>query len=125
MLTTFDVLDVNDPLQRAVDRLVAGSQQDFPVVEGTRPVGLLTRADLLVALQRSGSGSPVGAAIARDRPFAEAGEPLEDVLQRMREHRLAALPVVSDGRLVGVVTLENVSELLLVKEALKPRAGRA
>jgi Zn-dependent protease len=125
MLTTFEVLDVNDPLQRAVDRLVAGSQQDFPVLDGGAPVGMLSRADLLLALQRSGAGAPVGAAVARDRPVAEAGEPLEDVLARMREHRLSALPVLSEGRLVGVVTVENVSELLLVKEALRPRTRGA
>ncbi|MEK7823477.1 MAG: CBS domain-containing protein, partial [Candidatus Eisenbacteria bacterium] len=68
--------------------------------------------------------TPVGEVIAPGRQVAEAGEPLEDVLQRMREHRRPALPVVSGGRLVGMVTLENVSELLLVQQALKrPRGG--
>ncbi len=124
MVSQFDVLDVNDTLQHAVDLLMAGSQQDFPVMSGEVPVGLLTRADLLVALQRSGAQTPVGEVIAPGRQVAEAGEPLEDVLQRMREHRRPALPVVSGGRLVGMVTLENVSELLLVQQALKrPRGG--
>ncbi len=124
MVSEFDALDVTDPIQRAVDRLMAGSQQDFPVLEGATPVGVLTRADLLMALQRSGPQTPVGEVIARDRQVAEAGEPLEDVLQRMREHQRPALLVVSGGRLVGMVTLENVSELLLVQEALKRRPAR-
>jgi Zn-dependent protease/CBS domain-containing protein len=123
MITEFQALNVTDTLQRAVDLLMAGSQQDFPVVDGRVPAGLLSRSDLLVALQRSGPGTAVGDVLPRDVQLADAGEPLEDVLRRMREHRRSALPVVTDGRLVGVVTLENVSELLLVKEALERRSG--
>ena len=76
-----------------------------------------------MALQRSGPDTAIRDVLAREVQLADAGEPLEDVLRRMREHRRSALPVVSDGRLVGVVTLENVSELLLVKEALERRSG--
>ena len=78
-------------------------------------------SDLLMALGRSSPETPVGQVITRDPQVAEAGEPLEEVLRRMREHRRSALPVVSGGRLVGMVTLENVSELLLVQEALRRR----
>jgi Zn-dependent protease/predicted transcriptional regulator len=124
MISRFEVLDANDSLQRAVDLLMAGSQQDFPVLSGGTPVGLLTRADLLQALRHSGPETPVGGVIVPDHPVAQAGEPLEDALQRMREHRRPALPVVNGGRLVGMLTLEGVSELLLVRQAMrKPAAG--
>ena len=125
MVSEFDVLEVSDTLQHAVDRLMAGSQQDFPVMERTAAVGVLTRSELLTALQRSGPQITVGSVIAQDRQTAEPGEPLEDVLQRMREHHRGALLVVSEGRLVGMVTLENVSELLLVRQALREGPGRA
>ncbi|MBI3539280.1 MAG: site-2 protease family protein, partial [Candidatus Eisenbacteria bacterium] len=122
MVSEFDVLDVSDPLRHAVARLMAGSQQDFPVLEGDVPIGLLTRAELLMGLQRSGPETPVGDVVARDQLTAEAGEPLEEALRRMREHRRPALPVVSGGRLVGMLTLENVSELMLVQKAMARRA---
>jgi Zn-dependent protease len=124
MLTDFESLDVSDPLQRAVDLLMAGNQQDFPVLDHGAPVGVLTRADLIVALQRTGAETPVGQVVARTGPTAEAGEPLEQVFQRMRESRASALPVLSGGALVGVVTLENVTELLLVQDALKRYSTR-
>ncbi len=125
MLTDFRVLDVTDPLQRAVDYLIAGSQQDFPVLEGGAPVGMLSRADLARALQREGAGVAVGDVIARDADFAGAGEPLEVVLQRLRQRARTALPVLDRGRLVGLVTLENIGDLLIVSEALKKRARTA
>jgi Zn-dependent protease/predicted transcriptional regulator len=124
MLTEFETLDARDPLQRAVDLLMAGSQQDFPVLENGVPVGVLTRADLLLALQRFGAATPVGEVVRREGQMAEAGEPLEHVFQRMREHQRSALPVIGNGRLVGLLTLENVSELLLVQDALKRHAGQ-
>lgn len=119
MVSDFDVLDVNDPLQRAIDFLMAGAQQDFPVLEGGRPVGILTRSELLRAVQRSGTDTPVGTVVPRDGQFPEAGDPLDDVVQRMREAGRSALPVVSRGLLVGLVTLENVGDLLLVQDAMK------
>jgi Zn-dependent protease/predicted transcriptional regulator len=118
MLTQFVVLDQSDPLGRAVELLMSGSQQDFPVMEGDRPVGLLTRADLVRALKSGGAGMPVGQAVQLDGVFAEAGEPLEVAVQRMRERDRPALPVIADGRLAGMLTLENVTELLLVRDAL-------
>jgi Zn-dependent protease/predicted transcriptional regulator len=123
MVTSFETLDVHDPLQRAIDLLMAGSQQDFPVLETGVPVGVLSRAELIIALQRSGAGTPVGEVVRRDGQAAEPNEPLELAFQRMREHRHSALMVVSQGRLVGLITSENVSELLLVQDALRRHAG--
>jgi CBS domain-containing protein len=124
MLTDFQALDARETLRRAVELLMAGSQQDFPVLEGETPVGILTRDDLIRALQAGGAEQRVGDVIRRDLEPAEAGEPLEEVVARMREHRRSALPVVSRGELVGLVTLENVGDLLLVRGALR-RHGSA
>jgi Zn-dependent protease/predicted transcriptional regulator len=124
MLTEFAVLESADPLQRAVDLLMAGSQQDFPVLDRGAPIGVLTRDDLLHALQRHGTENRVGEVMKRDGLVADASEPLEDVFQRMRENQRSALPVVSHGRLAGLLTLENVTELLLVRDALTRHAGR-
>jgi Zn-dependent protease/CBS domain-containing protein len=123
MITEFDTLDVSDPLQRAVDLLMTGSQQDFPVVEGARPVGILSRADLLLALQRQGPATAIGSVVSRDGEAADPYEPLEEAFQRMREKQRQALPVVTQGRLVGLVTTENVTDLLMVQDALRRRAG--
>lgn len=49
---------------------------------------------------------------------------LEDTFLRMREGDCSTLPVVSDGRLVGMVTLENVGEWLMIHSALDRQAGR-
>jgi Zn-dependent protease/predicted transcriptional regulator len=125
MLTDFLTLDVSDPLQRAVDYLIAGSQQDFPVLEGEVPIGTLGRTDLLLALQQHGPQVPAGKVVRRDPAAAAPGEPMEAVLQRMRERGRTALPVLENGRVVGLVTLENIGDLLVVNAALRKHAGAA
>jgi len=123
MLTDFHALNVRDPLQRAVDYLMAGSQQDFPVVDGANPVGVLTRSELVSALGRRGSDVPVGEVMRRDSEYAAEDEPLDMALQRMRETGRLTLPVLRAGSLVGLLTLDNIGDLLLVREALRRHAG--
>uniref|UniRef100_A0A832MKH8 Zinc metalloprotease n=1 Tax=Eiseniibacteriota bacterium TaxID=2212470 RepID=A0A832MKH8_UNCEI len=125
MVTEFRVLEAADPLARAVEHLMAGSQADFPVLEGGVPAGVLTRDALVRALQRGGSAQPVGLAMTRGAAFADAAEPLESAVQRMREAGHSALPVLEHGRLVGLLTLENVGDLLVVREAMRRHAAGA
>ena len=54
MLTHFRTLTPASTLGDAVDLILTGSQQDFPVVDNGRIEGILTRSDLLKALTRSG-----------------------------------------------------------------------
>jgi CBS domain-containing protein len=114
-----------DRLETAVERLIAGSQQEFPVLDGGRAVGMLTRADLLKGLQRGGAEATVGSAMTPLTETLDPGEPLENALRRMRERGLAAMVVASGDKPVGLLTLENVSELLLVRGALERRSGAA
>lgn len=124
MITEFHTLDARDSLRLAVQHLMSGSQQDFPVLEAGEFHGLLTRSALLSALERGGVDAPVGEAVAARPALAEAGEPLEPVLQRLRGSGQASLPVLDGGRLVGLLTVDNVSELLLVREALRRYASQ-
>lgn len=122
MMTRFRTLGEEDPLSLAVQELLAGSQQDFPVVGGGRVVGVLPRADLVKALAERGQQVRIGDVMRRDCPIAEDTEPLESVFVRMRAANCPTLPVVRGGHLVGVVTLENVGELMMIQSAA--RRGR-
>ncbi len=66
MLTDFRHLDSGATLEDAVRLILEGSQQDFPVLRRQDVIGILTRADLLVALAEYGPHHPVAAAMRRD-----------------------------------------------------------
>jgi Zn-dependent protease len=125
MVTDFRALAAADPLERAVEAVLAGSQQDFPVLAGDRVVGVLTRADLVIGLARREGAVTVGELMKREFATVEASEMLEIGLARLRECACHTLPVTAGGRLVGLLTMENVGEFLAIQAALAGEAGRA
>jgi predicted transcriptional regulator len=45
--------------------------------------------------------------------------PLEEAFSRMQQCKCSTLPVVREGQLVGVLTLENIGEWVMVQTALE------
>lgn len=124
MITDFRTLSPHDPLSRAVELILRGTQQDFPVLEQGQVVGILTRADLLAALARRGEEELVGAVMQRDFEVVDSHEMLESVLQRLQECQCHTMPVVHDDELVGLLTTENLGEFLMIQAALGTSRAR-
>jgi CBS domain-containing protein len=119
MMTHFQTVSPGDTLGSAVDLLLAGSQQDFPVLANGRIEGMLTRRDLMNTLTRSGRSATVGDAMKRDCPTADASEMLEAVLTRVQALDCRTVPVLHHGVLVGLLTMDNVGEFLMIHAAEK------
>ena len=103
MITDFRALHPDDPLERAVEQVIAGFQQDFPVVEDGRLVGVLTRNDLAAALGRFGPESRVGDVMQREFATTDSREMLQTAFGRLQDGHCRTLPVVQNGRLQGLV----------------------
>ncbi len=120
MITDFRTLAPDDTLARAVEHILAGFQQDFPVVERDgRIVGVLTRAGLIRALSEAGNTAPVGEAMQREFHTASPFDMAEGILARLQECNCHSLPVVQNGRVVGLLTAENLGEFLMIQGALR------
>jgi Zn-dependent protease len=118
MMTRFRTLAPRDPLNQAVEELLAGSQQDFPVTENERPVGILRRNDLVKALADGRRDAPVSEVMCRECETVDEAAPLKGAVELMHARHCATLPVVAAGRIVGLLTLENTSEMLMINAAL-------
>ena len=125
MVTRFATLDVGDTLDDAVNALLAGTDHDFPVVEEGAVVGLLRRKQLIQALSDHDRDTAVRTVADQDFFTTEPGAPLDQVFQRMNEAQCSTVPVVDGQQLVGLLTLENVGELIMVSSALQSRATKA
>lgn len=120
MLTDFRTLSPHDTLGDATRLLIKGSQQDFPVLDDGRIVGVLSHARLFEVLRERGEWTPVGEAMGHDFRMLRPDEPLDGALFQA-EPGETALPVVRDGRLVGLLTAENIGELLMIRSASRQR----
>jgi CBS domain-containing protein len=84
--------------------------------EKSRPVGILTDRDLVIALMAEGLDPELftaGDLMSVDLILANPEMDAMDAVQLMRQHRLRRLVIVDEaGRLVGIVTMEDLLELL-------------
>jgi Zn-dependent protease/CBS domain-containing protein len=125
MVTRFAVLGADDTLGDAVDELLAGTDHDFPVVDDGRIVGLLRRKQLIQALSDHDRSTAVAEVADRDFFTTHPGAPLDEVFQQMSERNCSTVPVVEkENRLSGLLTLENVGELIMVSSALEAHSKK-
>ena len=127
MLTEFHVLSPNDPLSKVVGLILSGTQHDFPVVENEAVVGILTQKDMLLGLAQRGQDTPVSQVMQHEFQVTDLGEMLEPAFARLQSCQCRTMPVLQHGQLVGLLTMENVTELLMIQSALekaRQRIGR-
>jgi CBS domain-containing protein len=85
-------------------------------LEKSRPLGILTDRDLVLGLMAEGLDPEIftaGDIMSTELVLASPDMDAMDAVQLMRNNRLRRLVIVDDaGRLVGIVTMEDVLELL-------------
>lgn len=125
MMTRFETLPTTASIADAAELLIRTAQTEFPVVDGGgRLRGVLTRSHMVRALREAGPDAPVLEAMAADVPLVSHRMPLERALEAMRETGGPVGVMDGAGRLVGLLTQENLGEMMLVEAARTRRAPR-
>jgi CBS domain-containing protein len=120
MQTKFQVLSPRDTLAHVVDLILSSSQQDFPVVEDdNQVVGVLDRDTFISALAENGQTTAVAQVMHRNVPDVDSQNMVDTALTRLQESGSKTLPVTYGGKLVGLITADNISEFLRIRSALK------
>lgn len=116
MITRYETLREGDGIADAADALIRTTQHEFPVVDADgRLRGVLTRDCLIKALRRDGAKTSVGEAMRREVPQVHCRQALPAAIRLLEAGRLPAIGVTDgEGRLVGYITPENLSELMMV-----------
>lgn len=114
MVTEFETLQHGNTIREAANRLLATSQQDFPVVLGQQVIGLLGRNALLRGMAVDGPDAYVAGVMVREFPRVRPDDELEAVLPVMAETS-CALVMDDNEELVGMLTRENLSEYLMLR----------
>jgi CBS domain-containing protein len=121
MVTEFHTLSRGATLQDAVALMLKGTQHDFPVVDSEgRFAGLLPRQALIGALADHGLQYPAVTAMQPCETMLHPMDDLSNAMQRLRTSSCPVLPVLDpvSERLVGLLTTENIGEMMMVRAAL-------
>jgi CBS domain-containing protein len=113
MVTDFRTLQHGDTVRDAGNLLLATSQHDFPVMHGGEVVGLLTRAALIRAMLTQGPEAYVAGVM--DRNFIRV-PPDMDLSEAFSKTSGAPALVMDGDRVAGLLTPENLSEFLMLRQ---------
>ena len=125
-------ISADTTLQDAYRTMQEQGIRHLPVLEGEKLVGVVTDRDLRLATSALAPspfppGSRVSAVMSAAPLTADASDPVEDAARTMRERKIGCLPVLDDGRLIGIVTGLDLLDALIAHDgrgqALGPPGG--
>ncbi len=121
MSTEIDSLDPTATVGDAIDALRRTGHHALPIVDDGACIAIVTEHDIL--RHRVERANPVLSLASRDVVVARPDEPVLFALESMVHEDIGQLPVVRDGRLVGLCTrldVLRVSEIQAEGEAAQP-----
>lgn len=98
---------LNDVCQLLVQRRIGA----VPVLEGTALIGIVSERDIVRALSVHGGaalGLPVSAVMTRAVKTITRATLVEEAMAIMTEGRFRHLPVLDEGRLIGIVSIGDI-----------------
>lgn len=124
MVTRFQTVRKDTGVAEIVDKLLSGEQQDFPVVDNDGTIGVLTRSALVAAIAGGQQDGRVADVMHDACGVVDEREMLQDTFVRMQQAECPSLPVVRDNQLVGMITLENIGEWMMIQSAIRQAKAR-
>jgi Zn-dependent protease/CBS domain-containing protein len=119
MITKFVTLNTQATVNEAVEALIRTTQREFPVVDGSgRLRGVLLRDAMIKALKEAGPDAPVLDVMETDVPTISARASLESAVRTLTQIGKPVVGVTdAQGRLIGMLTPENLGEMMLIQSA--------
>jgi len=108
-------------------QLLAGMYSGLPVVDAHGSViGVVTEFDLLNAVREGKDLQTVKAEEIMGRPAVcvEEDDPIEAVIAKMTLHHIIRVPVVRDGKLVGVIARADILSRMIEPEFITVFGGQ-
>jgi Zn-dependent protease/predicted transcriptional regulator len=116
MVRRLIVASPDESLAMVAERMIAGFQDDLPVVEGSRLVGIVGRDDVLRATLAGSPDVPVSSVMHSEVFAVNDTDSLDVAVDTLQRSGRRSIPVVKGDALLGVLPIENVAYVLQVRE---------
>jgi CBS domain-containing protein len=126
---TKDVIavDVNVSALEAAKMMTEKGISSLIIEKDHAPIGIISERDFVKKIcvkDMMPSSIKVGSIMSKLQTFASPDTSVEVAVQRMVNHRIRRLPIISDGRVVGIITVTDLAKhlrtILLIEGVLSP-----
>ena len=104
-------LSPTDTIARAAEMMSRYGHEGYPVADGDKIVGVLTRRDVDRAMHHRLGGAPVSQYMHAGEVFVSPDDTVEHLQNLMLREQIGQVPVVENGKLIGVVTRTDLINL--------------
>ena len=125
MITRFETLRPDEPVERAGQALIQTHQREFLIVDGHGGLqGVLTKDQIAAAIRKGPPDAAISGVMGREVPVVSPLH-LADHVMQLLQGGATAVAVVDGGDLVGMITLDNVLEYVLLADSRRARRSQA
>lgn len=111
-------LKIEDTLSKAIDIMNDNKINGAPVVDDDgKLVGMIVKADIYRFLMEEGhyETCPVDWVMTKEVITASISEDILDIAKRLRQNDIIAVPIIDEGVIVGIVTIEDIMDYIIEK----------
>ncbi len=111
---TLTVLEPGLTVRIAAQRMAEKNIGAAAVVDSGKLAGIFSERDIMSRVVARGldpDGTTVGVVMSKNLLVADPGEDVDQALQKMHSIHARHLPVVEDGKLVGMVSIRDLLEV--------------
>jgi stage IV sporulation protein FB len=110
------VIERSASVREAVDILLATSQDEFPVVDGSRRLsGFLSRTNIIEALRASEPDAPIAPFVRLEPETIDGRESIDAVLPKLTGGEAVGV-TDEEGRFLGLLTRQSLAEIMMIKD---------
>jgi CBS domain-containing protein len=125
MMSALTTISKDSSLLDAAMTMRRSSIRHLPIVDGDRLVGIITERDVLRCSPSLLSeitqdeynaifeNTPIARVMTRDPTSVQPDAPIRDAVALMMDRKMGCLPVVENGRLVGILTRSDLLTVLM------------
>jgi CBS domain-containing protein len=123
-------IEVNRTALEAAKIMAEKGISSLIVLNDQDPVGIVTERDFVKKIcikELNVSRVKVNEVMSKIRTFADPEIPIEVAVQRMVNHKIRRLPIMEDGKVVGIITVTDLAKylrtILLIDGALSEKSN--
>ena len=112
-------IDVEDPVLEAIQLMADKHVGALPVTRNGDLVGVISERDYarkVILLGRSSAETPVWQIMSSPVVTVSPDEDVRQCMQLMTHRRIRHLPVVEDGRMIGVVSIGDLVRVVIEEQ---------